>query len=209
VREDVRCAVTYDPVVIELALWERRWTDADEAVRDALARTKSRDAALVRVQLCAHGLRAQAELAALARTGGDDDALRGHLGEARKLLAAARRAAAEAAAVTPNAAGWRAQAEAESARARGHARPQAWTEAATIWEQLERPPLAAYCRWRQAEALAATGDDATVPLREAHAVAADIGARPLLRELDLLAKRAQIDLGSPDVAAVTGDPRRG
>ena len=59
-------------------------------------------------------------------------------------------------AVTPNANGWRALAEAESARPRGQARPEAWTEAATIWEQLERPPLAAYCHWRQAEALAAT-----------------------------------------------------
>lgn len=148
-------------------------------------------------------------MAELTRDRGHADALRRHLGRARKLLTAARRAATEAAAVTPNANGWRALAEAESARARGQARPEAWIEAATIWGQLERPPLAAYCRWRQAEALAATGDDATVPLREAHAVAADIGARPMLRELELLAKRAQVDLPAPDVASVTAHPRRG
>ena len=29
--------------------------------------------------------------------------------------------------------------------------------------QLERPPVAAYCRWRQAEALAAAGGDASIP----------------------------------------------
>ena len=181
-REDERGSRAYDPVAVELALWEGRWTDADEAVREGLARARARDAALYRVQLCAQGLRAQAELAALARGRGDADALHGHLGRARKLLTAARRAAAEAAAVTPNADGWRALAEAEYGRARGPARPEAWSEAAATWERLERPPLAAYCRWRQAEALAAAGADATVPLREAHAVAARIGARPLLRE---------------------------
>jgi DNA-binding NarL/FixJ family response regulator len=170
-------------------------------VRDGLARARSREAALIRVRLCAQGLRAQAELAALARARRDADALRHRLGEARKLLAAARRAAVEAAAGTPNAAGWRALAEAEYERARGEARPEAWSEAAATWEQLERPPLAAYCRWRQAEALVAAGApraDATVPLREANAVAARIGARPLLRELELLAERARLDLAPPD-----------
>jgi tetratricopeptide (TPR) repeat protein len=208
VREDDRGSLPYDLVVTELALWEGRWMDADEAVRDGLPRTRARDAALFRVQLCAHGLRAQAELATLARTRGDADALRRHLARTRRLLAAARRAADEAAAVTPNAAGWRALAEAEHGRARGQARPKAWSEAAHTWEGLERPPLAAYCRWRQAEALAAGGVDATGPLREAHAAAARIGARPLLRELQLLADRVRLELVSPDVhASASPGPR--
>ena len=79
------------------------------------------------------------------------------LARARKLIAAARRAAAEASAVTPNAAGWLALAEAEYERARGVARPESWSEAAAAWDRLERPPLAAYCRWREAEALVAAG----------------------------------------------------
>jgi tetratricopeptide (TPR) repeat protein len=194
VREDERGSRAYDPVAVELALWEGRWTDAEEAVRDGLIRVRARDAALFRVQLCAQGLRAQAELAALARGRADADALHAHLGRASKLLAAARRAAAEAEPVTPNANGWRALAEAEYRRAQGPARPDAWFEAAATWERLERPPIAAYCRWRQAEALAAAGGDATAPLREAHAVAARIGARPLLRELELLARRSQLEL---------------
>lgn len=49
--------------------------------------------------------------------------------------------------MTPNADGWRALAEAEYGRARGPARPDAWSEAAAVWERLERPPIAAYCRW--------------------------------------------------------------
>jgi DNA-binding CsgD family transcriptional regulator/tetratricopeptide (TPR) repeat protein len=200
VRGDERASPAYDLLVADLALWERRWTDAETVVRDALARTRARDTALIRVQLCAQGLRAQAELAALGRARRDPDAVRDRLGRARKLLVAARRAAAEAAPVTPNAAGWRAQAEAEYARARDQALPIAWSEAATRWEQLERPPLAAYCRWRQAEALVARGAgraDASVPLREAHAVAARMRAQPLLRELALLATRARLDIASP------------
>ena len=110
-------------------------------------------------------------------------------------------------AVTPNAEGWLALAEAEYARARGVARPESWSEAADSWERLERPPLVAYCRWRQAEALVAAGAsraEAAVPLREAHAVAARIGARPLLRELELLAQRARLDLAPPQAASSAG-----
>jgi mannitol-1-phosphate/altronate dehydrogenase len=51
----------------ELALWERRWADADRAVTDGLARARSRHMAQLRVWLCARGLRAQAELAVLSR----------------------------------------------------------------------------------------------------------------------------------------------
>ncbi len=198
---------TYDAYLAELALWERRWVDADQAVRDGLARARSREMAQLRVQLCAKGLRAQAELAALARARRDADAVDDWLTRARKLLATARRAAAEAAAVTPNAAGWRALAEAEYERARGEAQPGAWSEAAATWERLERPPLAAYCRWRQAEALVAAGAsrrEASEPLRDAHAVAARIGARPLLRDLELLAERARLDLAPPETASPDG-----
>jgi len=152
-----RDVATYDAYVTELALWERRWTDADETVHDGLARVGSRETAQIRGQLCAKGLRAQAELAELARARRDADALCDRLDRARKLLATARRAAADASAITPNAAGWLALAEAEYERACGEARPGTWSEAAATWERLERPPLAAYCRWRQAETLVASG----------------------------------------------------
>jgi DNA-binding CsgD family transcriptional regulator len=129
------------------------------------------------------------------------------LARARKLIGVARRAAAEASAVTPNAHGWLALAEAEYQRARGVARPESWSEAADTWERLERPPLVAYCRWRQAEALVTVGasrTEASVPLREAHAVATRIGGKPLLRELELLAQRARLDLSSPEAAFSNG-----
>ena len=92
-------------------------------------------------------------------------------------------------------------AEAEFERAGGVALPETWAEAAAAWERLERPPLVAYCRWREAETLVAVGasrTEAGAPLREAYAVAARIGAKPLLEELDLLAQRARLDLEPPE-----------
>ena len=117
----------YDGFVAELALWDRRWTDADEAVRDGLARTRSRESAQTRVRLCASGLRAQAELAAFARARRDPDAVQRWLGRARERIAIARNAAEEASAITPKAAGWLALAEAEYARAQGIAPPEVWS----------------------------------------------------------------------------------
>jgi DNA-binding CsgD family transcriptional regulator/tetratricopeptide (TPR) repeat protein len=202
-RED-RVVGLYDGYLADLALWERRWADADAAIQEGLAQTRHREAAQIRVQLCAKGLRAHAELAALARARRDADALRDRLGRARRLLIVARRAAAEASAITPNTDGWRALAEAEHDRARREPRPGTWAEAAVTWERLERSPLAAYCRWRQAEALVAAGAsrvEASVPLREAHAVATRIGAKPLARELERLAERARLDLAPPEAAS--------
>jgi DNA-binding CsgD family transcriptional regulator/tetratricopeptide (TPR) repeat protein len=199
-RED-RGQGIYDVYLAELALWERRWVEADQAARNGLANARSRQAAQLHVWFCAKGLRAQAELAALARARRDAGAVRGWLDRTHELITVARRAAAEASAVTPNALGWLALAEAEYQRARGAVRPESWSEAADTWEQLERPPLVAYCRWRQAEALVAVGasrTEASVPLRETRAVAARIGATPLLRELELLAQRARLELASAE-----------
>jgi DNA-binding CsgD family transcriptional regulator/tetratricopeptide (TPR) repeat protein len=195
----------YDGFLAELALWEHRWTAADEAVHDGLAMARSREAAQIRVWLCAKGLRAQAELALLAGARRSGEGAGGRLTRTGKLIAAARRAAAEASTITPNADGWLALAEAEYARARGIARTELWAEAAAAWDQLERAPTAAYCRWRHAEALIAVGTprtEASVPLRQAHTVAARIGAKPLLRQLEQLAQRTRLDLAEPDPAPI-------
>jgi DNA-binding CsgD family transcriptional regulator/tetratricopeptide (TPR) repeat protein len=188
----------YEASLAELALWEYRWTDAAVAIDDALSHARGSAApAPISVQLCAKGLRAQAELATLARARRDAGALEDRLDRARALRALARRAADDGSPVTPTAAGWQAVAEAEHERARGAAGPGLWAAAADTWDRLDRSPLAAYCRWRQAEALAtasAPRAEAAAPLREANAVAQRLGARPLLRELELLAKRARLDL---------------
>ena len=199
-REDRGLGI-YDGYLAELALWEHRWIEADEAVRDGLVMARSRHAAQIRVWLCAKGLRAQAELAAFARARRDDEGAGRWLARTGELISACRRAAADAAAITPNADGWLAIAEAEYARASGVARPELWAEAAAAWDRLERAPTAAYCRWRHAEALIAVGTsrtEASVPLRQAHTVAARIGAKPLLRQIEQLAQLARLDPAEPD-----------
>jgi tetratricopeptide (TPR) repeat protein len=209
-REDHRQGI-YDVYLAELALWERRWTEADQAVRDALTKASSRESAQLRVWFCAKGLRAQAELAALARARRDPAAVRTWVARAKKLIDVARGAAAEASAVTPNTAGWLALAEAEYERARGVAAPELWSEAARAWDRLDRHPLAAYCGWREAEGLVAIGasrTEASAPAQEAYAVAARIGATPLARELELLAQRARLDLERRTPVHMTGRTSR-
>jgi DNA-binding CsgD family transcriptional regulator/DNA-binding transcriptional regulator YdaS (Cro superfamily) len=72
-----------------------------------------------------------------------------------------------------------------------------WADARRQWEACGNPYQAAYARLREAEALLAPGGnraDAATSLREAHAVADALGARPLLQRLQALARRARIDL---------------
>ena len=200
VQDDKRGLANFDITRAELALWERRWEDAEHAIGEGLRRLPAQEAALLRVQLCVQGLRAQAELAALARARRDSHALSARLERALQLLTAAREAAIEAAAVTPTAAAWRAVAEAEHDRVRAHPNPRSWEEAADAWEALQRPPIVAYCQWRQAEALVAAGAsaaDAALPARVAHGTAQRLGARPLQDEIERLAERARLDLAPP------------
>ncbi|MBV8912123.1 MAG: AAA family ATPase, partial [Acetobacteraceae bacterium] len=104
-REDRMFGIYDADLLADLALGEHRWTDAVAAIKDGLVQARSREAAQIRVQMCAKGLRAHAELAALARARRDADAVRDWLARARTLITTARRAAAEATAVTPNAGG--------------------------------------------------------------------------------------------------------
>jgi DNA-binding CsgD family transcriptional regulator len=226
-RED-RALGRYDSYLVELALGERRWADAEVAAEQGLTQATGPAAAPLRVQLCADALRAQAELAALDRARRDTGTVRRRLARAGKLIAVARGAAASA--TTPVAAGWLAVAEAEHERVRraapaappaagqrpgpgateavqqpggrgGGAGAGLWEVAAAVWVRLDRPALVAYCRWREAEALVEAGASrarAGAPLRAARVIAARLGAGPLLDRIDLLAGRARLDLSPVD-----------
>jgi DNA-binding CsgD family transcriptional regulator len=204
---DTQSRLTYCRCLAELALWQRRWADAQTAVDEGLEQAATSGYAEFEAGLCATGLRAQAELAALARARRDTDSVQYALTRAAALIDQARPAAAAAA--TPNAAGWRTLADAEYARTIATVQPGLWSAAAERWDSLQRPPLAAYCRWREAEALVAAGAthaEATAALRTAHHVAARVGARPLLREIELLAQRARLDPTPPADPATATHP---
>jgi DNA-binding CsgD family transcriptional regulator len=103
-----------------------------------------------------------------------------------------------------------AMAAAYRARLEGRDDPAAWAAVAERWEGLANPYELARARWRQAEALLASGDGrisrakAREPLLAAAAIAVNLAARPLLRDLHQLAGRALIRLPE-DVDAILAD----
>jgi DNA-binding CsgD family transcriptional regulator len=73
-----------------------------------------------------------------------------------------------------------------------------WESAATLWDDLSEPYPAAYARVRQAEALLAGRGDrqrAAGLLTAAGATADTLGAAPLRRQIEALARRARLRLG--------------
>ncbi|MFD9075731.1 helix-turn-helix transcriptional regulator, partial [Streptomyces lasiicapitis] len=97
---------------------------------------------------------------------------------------------------------WAAQAlmvEAELLTAEGRDATARWAEAVTAAQQLEAPMLLATARSRLAEALIVQGGDGSREaagelLRQAEAVAREVGAAPLETEITVLAGRARIPL---------------
>jgi DNA-binding CsgD family transcriptional regulator len=85
-------------------------------------------------------------------------------------------------------------------RIEGEDDPAIWRHVARDWAALEAPYDAALARWREAEAMLASGagrtgrSDARAPLLDAVELGLRLGARPLLRELRELAGRARIVL---------------
>jgi DNA-binding NarL/FixJ family response regulator len=68
----------------------------------------------------------------------------------------------------------------------------------------------AYTRFRHAEAILESGGaavDAAVPLRDAHRVAAELGATPLRLSIEGLASRARIQLETPSGDGAPAIPR--
>jgi DNA-binding CsgD family transcriptional regulator len=133
-------------------------------------------------ELCAVGLRAEAELR------GDPAAL---LKECRELL----RGLAQA----PECTAQGVQAEAEATRP-ATPDPGAWLAAAAAWERLGEPHRTAYCRFRQAEAvLAVRGSraDAADLLRVARDAAGRLGAVALREEIERLSRRARLEPAPP------------
>jgi DNA-binding CsgD family transcriptional regulator/tetratricopeptide (TPR) repeat protein len=105
-------------------------------------------------------------------------------------------------------------ADAETARGLDSAdQPVVWHRAAVACHDAWLPWDEAYCRWRAAQAMlcdAGTRHSGIAALREAHRLAMDLQAMPILTQTEALARGARISLASPaspptaDAAAVPG-----
>ncbi len=113
--------------------------------------------------------------------------------------------AADLAAETAAARGYRALVTAELARAADQGDVAPWSAAAQAWHLAGEPYPRAYVLLRLAEASAAAGDRQAAgrSVRQAHALASQVGAIPIAHEAEALARRARLSLQEPAEPAVT------
>jgi DNA-binding CsgD family transcriptional regulator len=191
-------------LLAQLALQDERPADAREAVDSGLAILDDSEDGLRVVRLCWVGLMAEADAAVRARMLGE----RCDTGRADRLLdrlAAAERLPGQWAEGPLYAALARAEAgRLRHALGRADPDPGAWEAAAEGFDAIHQPWPAAYARFRAGEAHVAAGDRAAAaaPLAAARAAAEEMTARPLLDEIDALARRARVELDAP---AAPGD----
>jgi DNA-binding CsgD family transcriptional regulator len=184
----------------ELAVWERRYDDARRAVEDGLGIVGGSDDDRFGPELCALGLRAEADRRATSRDRPGDGArarqvASGLKAEVRKIT---RTPLEWGLMPAPDAAAFAVVCDAEYARIDGCSDPELWAAAVACWEGLGQPYDAAYAHWREAEALLAGHESrkrAGTTLNRAHQVAVQLGAAPLLTEIEDLAIRGRIELG--------------
>ena len=182
----------------------RRRGDIDAAravVDDALDRIEFCSEDVVRVAaLAAMGLRVEGDAGEAARDRRDQAAEAVVKTRADALLERSRMAA-EAGLVVE--AAQLVTSEAEHARATGAYAAGAWRGAAERWDELHRPYIAAYARWREAEALMAGRDreGASRAASGALTAARRLGSAWLAEEVESLAARARLQLGDGAEAA--------
>jgi DNA-binding CsgD family transcriptional regulator/tetratricopeptide (TPR) repeat protein len=195
----------------ELALLEGRLADADAAVVEALE-VAGRNLTFA-APLYVLGVRAAADRAELARAHRNEDAVLDacRLGNALgdELRARMSPEGVDGAVPTPPTRAYAAVGEAELARLAGRSDPSLWAAAAQAWEQLAEPYPAAYARWREAEALLLAGagrERVEVSLRTAYATARALDAEPLCAEIEGLARRGRLSLGTEAATRITAEP---
>jgi DNA-binding CsgD family transcriptional regulator len=180
-----------------LALVAGRPDEARRHVEEAFARLGESKDLLYTPVLHGLGVRAEAELAARARSRRHDDDVAAARSRAEALLADLDRTLAAADHAPPEALAQRALARAEWGRVAAASRPELWHKAIAAWDALAQPHPAAYARLRAAEAMLTAGGDragAAELLAAAHRTASALGAAPLRDEIELLARRARLSL---------------
>jgi DNA-binding CsgD family transcriptional regulator/tetratricopeptide (TPR) repeat protein len=190
----------------QLALWEGRHDQAATAVTESLRWITERHPDGIPAQLLclcyAPALQLEADRAELAAAQRTPDDVTRACRRAAPVIAALDRLSSSPSppARIPVVASNLLLARAEQSRLEGRSDPERWRAATVAWERLAYPFEAAYVRFRQAEALLASGPhhkQAESVLRRAHQTAVVLGAGPLRREIELLAQRGRLHLGEP------------
>ncbi|HEY6013197.1 MAG TPA: hypothetical protein VIU37_04300, partial [Candidatus Limnocylindrales bacterium] len=152
---DIQFVGPVEGSLAELALWQGRpQAAADHVVASLRLIDHSPE---IRVgEIYALGLRANADLAELARARRSTVQEDAALASGDALLEGIRRRHADVVETRPSVAHlsevWRLLCEAEATRLHRRPDPRAWTACAEAWGRLGQPYPAAYARWREAEA---------------------------------------------------------
>jgi ATP/maltotriose-dependent transcriptional regulator MalT len=201
---DIQFVVPVQASLVELALWQRRPEDAAVQVEAAIRLIDFTPEVRI-AEVYALGVRAHADVAEVARARRSTAAADEAVAAGRSLVEAMRRRHADVVASRPAyeelSLAWLLLCEAEATRLDRRPDPDAWIRSTEAWTRLGRHYVAAYGRWREAEArLAVRGDRTLVAaaLRAALAVAERLGAEPLRTEVLGLAGRARLDLKPSD-----------
>ena len=200
VRDGRLSGLTADGLA-ELARWTGRFDDARAAVVEGLARVDNTGDDEMMARLCLTGVRiaADRDLAESdhPRRVGPPNRVDEVVDEAilQRLRSLARRVEIpggpwgeiQAAACT---------AEAEHRRRSGIVEVDGWQQAVSAWEGLSMPYPEASARLRLGEALLAAGrkPEAEQEIARAHAAAITLGAEPLRRTIEELARRARVSV---------------
>jgi DNA-binding CsgD family transcriptional regulator/tetratricopeptide (TPR) repeat protein len=188
----------------ETALVDGDAVAALEIARDGLIPLEGADDHFVRSPLLVLTIQAAAEAAEGARATRGDVA---PVAEAAPAIAELESQTASA----PMVAALHAHAVAEASRMEGESDPQRWADAAARFADIPDPFGVAYARYRSAEAiLRRDGIKADVGplLRDAADDAAALGALPLYRSIETLARRARVPMDRPEPATPEPEPER-
>ena len=196
--------------VAELAAWQGRLPAVRAAVAEALGSLK--DTAPIPpalAWLAWHALRAEANAAEASKARGDAAALH-EIEQQVQPIAEILRLGDKVAASDGRRAALAGLCQAELDRIGGRPDPAGLRRTADSWDELGRPAPAAYARFRVAEAILGAGGErpeAAAALRQSHATSTRLGAEPLRREIEQLARHARIDLEvAIDDVVVPTDP---
>jgi predicted ATPase/DNA-binding NarL/FixJ family response regulator len=164
------------------------------------------------VVLASLGLQIEADRAELGRARRDPGATHAAVESTRSVAALALASRARVAAVAHRPEVTRAQeamGDAEIGRAEGRSDADAWRTTADLVRLLADRYGTAYARYREAEAVLATRCDrarAVDALIAAQATAHQLGAQPLVQEIEGLARRARIELADEPPPATSTPP---